>query len=560
MNVSNRSIYQIMIENNPESLKLLSGILHEEISAVMKGVIRVESLGQLSDESVGKRVTIKCESMVWRGIIIGVKLCDEIVAELRFESSLTLLSLITKPYIVREPSLSSLIRELLEPVNVYYEIKCRLDAMPDHEVMVYHHHGDHIGLLSRLCRQNSLYFLECHGDGGTELYISNHIVGKSHSITMDEHKISHDMNGNTVSYYKTRKIGLQLGDMIESGKMITAITHIFNESSAVHMGAVSEAGFQYSANITSESIQTYHNIRQRIEHRHAQGLYMAKVHSFESGEYRLQFTDDINGTVSKPVPCITPYGGEDYGIHWPIPKNSLVIYAMKSDQTDDPYILGTINQQMDDRRYELKTNNGQHLTFEDDLMHPSITLATNSDTYIKMNTLEQQASIQIMCASGGIDIQSQGSIQYKAVNNMLIDSGNEIICSADKSILFKSNTDTISLHAKNSISMNSQGDIGMNTEKSLHINADDRVYINSTGSQALYIKEGDLDIKLNQGQWTLNSERGITVSSSSGGISLSTENACIELLSNGDILMKGRNICLTADQIDAKGISTIYQS
>lgn len=562
---ANHSIYRVTIHAYPEPLVLLSAELHEARSDISHGLIRVSVNSPLSETHVGAGISFDWHDgagvRYWHGMIISLWAYSAGCVELQIRSRLHRLTLQYQPKHFVNTDVISVLKALLLPLYEATHIMIEVTKTLPEQGLIFHQISDDYFLLERLLSEHGLYYYERH-----ELDHACIIIGDAHQAKYRHSDTVIDTKNATSVYHwhqspqqhvETFTVGAQVNDLITEHWSVVSITHYCDESEGVAMGAIIDARSRYRAHIVAQSIHETWITPVKQENNTASQLRLAKVHSFDQGQYQLILDHDkTNENPTPPIPSLTPYGGENFGLHWPLPDETQILIMTMNGNADKPIILGTLNRAVEKHHHQLKTAGGHALLFDDTPDKASIQLSSVGERcYLHMDARKEEELISLCNTAGGIDMHAGGSIQLTSGDGYSMESGTDAIISALKNIHITSDEADIVMNAGACHQFASGHDMTMDIGKNLILDIKGQYTMHVKEGYILDITEGDYKTNLNQGSMHWSVRDTVTITSQSGEIRVSCGEASITLRQSGDIAITGRSITLGAADIYAKKVS-----
>lgn len=287
----------------------------------------------------------------------------------------------------------------------------------------------------------------------------------------------------------------------------------------------------------------------------------------EQGCYRLRYPFDDrpkdDGYSSSPTRSLQAFGGSNHGMHFPLAESSEVVVSGLNGDLDRPVILGALfNHDAPDlinrdnaRTNLIYTRGGQTLRMEDKPDHEHILLATPEDkNRLLLDATRDNHKIELASEEGDVEILAE--------KNLLLQSGSSLFTTVGEDQQIEIGGSETLLTEEGDIQLNAGQDLMLDAAQNIQWRAEEGDINISTGADLLMesagqrfdvINEGDYSLAVEQGSYLAEVDQDIGMTSASGNILLETSGGTLQISSEGDLLLEGGNIELTADSILVAG-------
>lgn len=287
----------------------------------------------------------------------------------------------------------------------------------------------------------------------------------------------------------------------------------------------------------------------------------------EQGCYRMRYPFDdravSEGHSSPPTRLLQAFGGTDHGMHFPLAESSEVVVSGLNGDLDRPVILGAVfNHDAPDlvNRDNARTNliftrGGHTLRMEDKPDQEHILLATPEDK----NRLLLDATRDAHKAELASE---EGDVEILAGQNLLLQSGGSLLATVgeDQQIEIGGNetllteSGDIQLNAGQDMILDAAQNIHWRTEESsITITAATDLLMEAGGQRFDEVREGDYSLVVEQGSYLAEIGGDLGITAETGNITLTTGSGTLQVSSDGNLLLEGGSIQLTADSILVSG-------
>jgi len=248
-----------------------------------------------------------------------------------------------------ETDAESIIRSLLKKNGIL--AKCELNSFYETNFKIQYGESD-LFFLQRLMESLNIIEYAKHSEGGSELAISDGEVFEAQKLNFAKCRLEAKEDGNFFFGYGHSPL--------RPGTAFESFGETFIICSAFHVGS-QEAAFGlkdktdgYTCQIAAFSKRMLRKLPHSKAKPQVPGIIVAKTEGFkgsfasldEQGRYtvRMPFDDENhNGTLaSYPIHLAQNFAGEDYGIHFPLKKDTPVLIAFENGDIDCPIALGAL--------------------------------------------------------------------------------------------------------------------------------------------------------------------------------------------------------------------------
>jgi len=248
-----------------------------------------------------------------------------------------------------ETDAETIIRSLLKKNGIL--AKCELNSFYETNFKIQYNESD-LFFMQRLLESLNIIEFAKHSESGCELAISDKDIFKVQKLNFAKSRVETKKGGNFFFGYGHCPL--------RPGMAFEAFGETFIICSAFHSGS-QEAAFglkNKTDGYTCQIVAFSKRMLRKLPHSKAKpqvpGIIVAKTEGFkgsfasldEQGRYtiRMPFDEENhNGTLaSYPVHLAQNFAGENYGIHFPLKKDTPVLIAFENGDIDCPIALGAL--------------------------------------------------------------------------------------------------------------------------------------------------------------------------------------------------------------------------
>ncbi|MCL2101741.1 MAG: contractile injection system protein, VgrG/Pvc8 family [Fibromonadales bacterium] len=248
-----------------------------------------------------------------------------------------------------ESDAETIIRSTLSKAGVS-NAKCDLSSFYEVDFKIQYNESD-LAFLQRLLEDCRIIEFVKHGKDRSELVISDSGEFAGSDLNLVKCRLEMNEGGNFFFGYGHSPL--------RPGQAFNAFGETFIVCSAYHSGS-QEAAFGlknkndgYTCQIAAFSKRALHSLPSSKEKPKIPGVIVARTEGFigsfasidSQGRYivRMPFDEENEGmTSSLPVHLAQSFAGEDFGVHFPLRKDTPVLIAFENGDIDKPIALGAI--------------------------------------------------------------------------------------------------------------------------------------------------------------------------------------------------------------------------
>lgn len=301
--------------------------------------------------------------------------------------------------------------------------------------------------------------------------------------------------------------------------------------------------------------------RHPIKPGHLNGTLTARIDSAggeyayldEQGRYRIRFPYDLDskpaGAASSPVRLLQPSTGINYGTHFPLQKNTEVIFACINGDINRPIILGVVPNAdapspvtaYNNSQHIIRTKHGNQLLINDKKNHERINFTAAQQNKLNLGAKAGEHAIQLISEQGGANITAKTHYSQQSETNNILQVGKDHVVTVENAQKFITENQDIILQSGQFTKIKANNKINITSGKNMNLKSSRDILINT--HQAAQITAKNLIINSKNGDLYLTANNKINLIVDK--ITIAQSGAKIEINQNG-------NITIQANQIDIK--------
>lgn len=324
-----------------------------------------------------------------------------------------------------------------------------------------------------------------------------------------------------------------------------------------------KSGVAYRHPVAKFSHKVRGNFTARVEG--VGGLY---PYLDEQGRYRVRLPYDLSGAsegeASHPVRMMQPYGGNNYGIHFPLRAGTEVALGHLNGDPDRPFILGALSNPespspvtaANHTQHILRTWGGNELLMEDLAGEERIELFTRGrQNVLTLDARKEAHLIRLATEQGDMKIEAGKTILQTAGDSHTLETGNnhEVVVENNQRLMTK-NQD-IQMNAATDISLKAKQHVRLEAEQQDVQIIANRNSIQKTERNATYeVRQGNLETIVASGNYHLRAAKSLTFKGEGGGkIHIGQTGCMLEIDTGGNMNLSGNKLQMDFSTIMVKG-------
>jgi type VI secretion system secreted protein VgrG len=312
--------------------------------------------------------------------------------------------------------------------------------------------------------------------------------------------------------------------------------------------------------------------------RRVHGMFTARVEGDggdyayidDQGRYRVRLPFDLgdapDGEASHPLRLMHPYGGADYGMHFPLHHGTEVLVACVNGDVDRPVLVGALNNAAapspvtaaNATQNVLRTWAGNELVMEDKAGEERITLAAaGAANRLRLDAATDDPRVDLVSEEGDMELRAGKSMSLEAGRDQTVDVGGDQTVTVKDSQRLMTRKGKVDVQAAEDCTLKAGGAIRFEAEAAnIEARAGKDMVISSGGTCSMEVRRGDATVLVNRGGLSIQAARDITVrGDGEGSIRIGQAGGQIEIGAGGDLTINAPTVEITGDSIKVSGKS-----
>jgi type VI secretion system secreted protein VgrG len=306
------------------------------------------------------------------------------------------------------------------------------------------------------------------------------------------------------------------------------------------------------------------------------GLFTARVESSdteyayldEQGRYHIRVDFDrgeaTKAQASHPVRLMQPYGGSNFGMHFPLHGGTEVVLACVNGDLDRPVLMGALSNPNtpdvvtsdNNSQNIIRTVSGNELCLDDRSKQERIDLFTaEQKNILTLDAREEAHKIRLATAEGEMEIYAKKTLLMESEDSQHVQSGNDHIITVENAQQLMTRNKEISLQAATDILFKADQNIQFEAEKnSIAMTAEEDLIVDVGNNLSMEVRNDDMTVNVNSGQLSISVAKAISILGQGGGpITIEQGDGTIQISTSGDLTINANTIAINGQSINLKG-------
>ncbi len=290
----------------------------------------------------------------------------------------------------------------------------------------------------------------------------------------------------------------------------------------------------------------------------------------EQGRYRIRMpfdqADTAEGEASHPVRMMQPYGGKQWGMHFPLHAGTEVVVGCVNGDIDRPFIMGAIPNADDvspvtsanPSQNRIRTWGGNELLMDDRKGQEKIELHTRDrKNILTLDANEEGHRVRLATEEGEMEAYAAKSMILECGDSQQVQVGRDHQVTVENRQQLMTKNAEIEMKAATDVLLKAGDNLRFQAEAAdARIEAGEDVILEVGESLSLEVRDEDMSLNAVNGAIELAAARAVTVKGQGGGtIHIGQAGAAIEISSGGDLVVSGNTVNISGSAINVTGQS-----
>lgn len=362
-------------------------------------------------------------------------------------------------------------------------------------------------------------------------------------------------------------------DDLNDDYLVVSVTHTADQGAALAFGQ--EVKGQTYSNIV-QLIKTDTPFRPPLPGKHQIfGTFTARVETTgteyayldDQGRYHIRADFDRSkaapGEASHAVRLIQPYGGDNYGMHFPLRAGTEVALTCVNGDPDRPVMTGALsnpgtpNVVTSDNPTQniIRTVSGNELLMEDRVGQEKIELFTAlRKNILTLDANQDGHKIRLATEEGEMEISACKTMLIESGDTQTVQSGNDHIVTVENAQRVMTRNKEIAFQAATDFRLKATDNILFQAEKqNIEMTAGKNMVVDVNRALSVEVRNKDMDLIVDRGNLHIKVARDTSVIGQGGGpITITQQNGTIQITTKGDLAISAGKIDIHGNSINLK--------
>lgn len=305
------------------------------------------------------------------------------------------------------------------------------------------------------------------------------------------------------------------------------------------------------------------------------GTFTARVESTDTeyaylddqGRYHVRLDFDrgeaSQGEASHPVRLIQPYGGNNYGIHFPLLAGTEVALTCVNGDPDRPVMSGSLaNPNTPDvvtsdnpTQNIIRTVSGNELLLEDRKGQEKIELFTSGrKNILTLDANQDGHKVRLATEEGEMELSACKTMLIESGDTQTIQSGNDHIVTVENAQRMMTRNKEIAYQAATDFRLKAGDNILFRAEKKdIRMTAGKDMVVDVARALSVEVRNQDMALIVDRGNLHIKTAQDTSVIGQGGGpITITQQNGTIQITTKGDLAISAGKIDIHGNSINLK--------
>jgi len=369
------------------------------------------------------------------------------------------------------------------------------------------------------------------------------------------------------------KIANHPTDEMNGDYLVVEVTHKADQGAALAYGEeVKGATYANSVRLIKASTPYRMPVPDK---RRVFGTFTARIESTgteyayldDQGRYHIRTDFDRGkaapGEASHPVRMVQPYGGDNYGLHFPLRAGTEVALTCVNGDPDRPVISGTLSNPQNhsvvtaDNATQniIRTVSGNELLMEDRQGQERIELFTaGRKNILALDANRDGHKVRLATEEGEMEISACKTMLIESGDTQTVQSGNDHIVTVENAQRMMTRNKEIAYQAATDFRLKAGDNIQLKAEKQdIAMTAGKDMVVDVARSLSMEVRNSDMELLVNRGNLHIKTARDTSViGQGNGPITITQQNGTIQITKNGDLAIAAGKITIQGNSINLK--------
>jgi type VI secretion system secreted protein VgrG len=291
------------------------------------------------------------------------------------------------------------------------------------------------------------------------------------------------------------------------------------------------------------------------------------AHLDDQGRYHIRLDFDRGaapqGEASHPIRLIQPYGGENYGIHFPLRAGTEVAVSFVNGDPDRPVLNGSLSNPQtpnvvtseNPTQNIIRTASGNELLMEDRKGQEKIEIFTvDRKNILTLDANEDGHKVRLATEEGEMEIKACKTMLIESGDTQTVQSGNDHIVTVENAQRVMTRNKEIAFQAATDFRVKAGDNVQLKAEKKdIRMTAGKDMVVDVARALTMEVRNSDMELLVNSGNLHFKTARDTSFIGQGGGnITLTQARGTLQITTKGDVSLQAGKIDIQGNSINLK--------
>ena len=311
------------------------------------------------------------------------------------------------------------------------------------------------------------------------------------------------------------------------------------------------------------------------EKRRIMGTFTARVETTGSeyaylddqGRYRIRLDFDRGpadpGQASHPVRLVQPYGGDNYGMHFPLRAGTEVALTCVNGDPDRPVMSGALYNpdtpsvvtSDNPTQNIIRTASGNELVMDDQSGREKTELFTaDRKNILTLDADREGHKVRLATEEGEMEVSAHKTLLMESGDTQTVQAGNDHVVTVENAQRLMTRNKEIAYQAATDFHIKAGDNIRFQAEKKdIAMTAGRDMVVDVTRSLSMEVRNKDMDLIVDSGALNIQAAKDIAILGQGGGaITISQQNGTLQITKQGDLIISAGKVDIQGAVINLK--------
>ncbi len=291
------------------------------------------------------------------------------------------------------------------------------------------------------------------------------------------------------------------------------------------------------------------------------------AHLDDQGRYHIRLDFDrgeaAKGEASHPIRLIQPYGGENYGIHFPLRDGTEVAVSFVNGDPDRPVLSGSLSNPQtpnvvtseNPTQNIIRTASGNELLMEDRVGQEKIEIFTDQrKNILTLDANEEGHKVRLATEEGEMEIKACKTMLIESGDTQTVQSGNDHIVTVENAQRVMTRNKEIAFQAATDFRIKAGDNILCKAEKqNIEMTAGKDMVVDVARALTVEVRNSDMNLLIDSGNLHFKTARDTSfIGRGVGNITLTQARGTLQITTKGNVALQAGKIDIQGNSINLK--------